>query len=134
MADADVPSEGEGFGCAFDGDGADAGAVVDVFDGDEFGFRGAVSLVEVDGRLIVRCGEAGTVEFVAQGGGQDGVGFRVGVEIVFDLAFDLFRTGEDGAADFEGVTISEVGSGLLLDAHDFHAAADFRVAQGVVDK
>jgi len=85
-----IPGEGEGFGCAFDVDGADARAVVDILDADEFGFGIAVSFVEVDGRFIVRCGEACTVEFVAQGGGQDGVCFRVGVEVVCDFAFDLY--------------------------------------------
>lgn len=79
MADADVPGEGDGLGRSFDGDGADAGAVVDVFDGDELGFGGSVGLVEADGGGVVGRAEARAIEFVAQGGRQHCVSFGVGI-------------------------------------------------------
>ncbi len=87
MTDADVPCEGEGFGCAFDSDGADAGAIVNVFDLDEFGFWAAVSLVETDGRLVVRCAQSSAVEFVAQRGCERGVGFG-GLPPIYSPTFD----------------------------------------------
>lgn len=135
MADADVPGEGDGFGGAFDGDGADAGAVVDVFDGDELGLGVAVGLVEADGGGVVGRAEARAVELVAEGRGQHGVGLRVGVEIVADTAIlGLLRAREDGAADLEGEARAEAGRRLLLDACDAHPAADLRVAERVVDE
>lgn len=134
MANANVPGEGEGFGGAFDVDGAGAGAIADVFDGDESGFGVAVRFVEADNGLVVRCGEASAVEFVAQRGREDGVGLGVGVEIVPDFAFRLFGAGEDGAANLEGVAMAEAGRGLLLDACDIHATADLRVGERAVDE
>lgn len=86
VADADVPSEGNGFGGAFNGDWADAGAVVDIFYGDELGFGVAVCLVEADGGGVVRRAEARAVEFVAERRGQQSVGLRVGVDEVADAA------------------------------------------------
>lgn len=135
VADADVPGEGDSFGGAFDGDGADAGAVVDVFDGDELGFGVAVCPVEADGGSVVGCAEARAVELVAQRHGEHGVGLRVGVEVVFDLAvLRLLRAREDGAADFEGEARAEAGRRLLLDTHDAHPAADLRVAERACDE
>lgn len=134
MADADVPGEGEGFGGAFDGDWADGGAVVDVFDGNELGLGVAVCLVEADGGGVVGRAEAGTVEFVAEGGGEHGVGFGVGEDVVPDAPVRFFRFGEDGAADLEGVARAEAGRRLLLDTHHAHPAADLRVAKHIVDE
>jgi len=134
MADADVPCEGDGFRGAFDDDGADAGAALDVFDTDEFGFRSPIRAVEADAHVLVGGGEFRFVHFVVERGGQHVVGFRVGVDEVFHLALCLFAAGEDGAADFEGVAVAEAGRGLLLDADDAHAVADFRVAERGVDE
>lgn len=135
MADADVPGEGDGFGRALDGDGADAGAVVDVFDGDELGLRRAVCLVEADGGGVMGGAEARAVEFMAQRRGQHGVGLWVGVEVVADAAvFAFLRAREDGAADLEGEARAEAGRRLLLDTHDAHPAADLRVAERARDE
>lgn len=135
MSDPDVPGEGDGFGRAFDGDGADAGAVADVFDGDELGLRRAVGTVEADGGGVVGSAEARAVELVAQGRGQHGVCLWVGVEVVADAAFPvLLRAREDGAADLEGEAPAEAGRRLLLDALDAHPAADLRVAERAVDE
>lgn len=132
VAYADVPGEGERFRGAFEGDRADAGAVVDVFDGDEFGLWRTVGAVEANGGGVVWRAESGCIEFVAQGGGEHCVGFRVGVEEMANLAFDLFRLGEHGTADLEGVTLSEARRRLLVDLQDTHPQTDLRVGERAV--
>ena len=127
MADTDVPGEGDGFGGAFDGDGANTSAVADVFNGDELCPRVAVGLVEAGGGGVVGRAEARAVELVAQCRGQHGVGLRVGVEVVPDFAVYLIRLDEYRAADFKSVVFAEMWRGLLLDTDDAHAVADFRL-------
>lgn len=110
MSDADVPREQDAFGRAFEVDGADAGAALDVFDGDEACLCAPVCAVEGDARTLVVWIESGGVHLVVERLREHVVGFRVGVEEVFDVPFfaGFFRgASEDGAGDFEGVACAE---------------------------
>ena len=75
MPDADVPREGNGFACAFNNNGADAGAAFDLFDTDELGFRSSVGTVEADAHILVSICKICFVHLVAEGGGQYLIGF-----------------------------------------------------------
>lgn len=133
MSDADVPCEGDAFGCAFDMDGADAGAAVDVFDLNEFCFRAAVVAVEAYARLLVLCSESGCVHFVVERFCKHFVGFRIRVDEMFGLPFGGLQAGEDGASDFEVVAFTKRGRRLLFDLCDAHSECYFGVAERAVN-
>lgn len=133
MSCANIPCEGDGFGCAFDVDGAGTGAAFDVVDGDEFGFRASVCAVKRDASLLPDCFiESGEGEFMAHDGGQYFVGFRVGVEQVLDCFFINGLARKDGTRGAEGEACGEARSRLLCDLGDAHAAEGIGSLKDVV--